>query len=97
MFTLLTCKTGNIYKYTFPLSYLFFLSLSLSLSFSIGNLQKYPISPFFVHSPLPLRPPPTINQSQNKTAPIIHPSIHTIPNIPIQTPHTKKQQLEKNW
>ncbi|KAK4669328.1 uncharacterized protein QC763_0031390 [Podospora pseudopauciseta] len=52
MFTLLTCKTGNIYKYTFsPL--IFILSLSLSWESS-----KYPISHCFVHSPPSPAPSP---------------------------------------
>lgn len=53
-------------------SHIYFLSLSLSLSWESSEI---PDLSFFVHSPLPLRPPPTINQSQDKTAPIIHPSI----------------------
>ncbi|KAK4657901.1 hypothetical protein QC762_201975 [Podospora pseudocomata] len=89
MFILLTSRTGNIYKYTFsPLIFIVSLSLSLSLSLSqsIGNLQKYPISPFF-HSPLPLRPPPTIiNLKTRQPQSSIHPyhTKHSNPNPPYQ-------------
>ncbi|KAK4645499.1 hypothetical protein QC761_201975 [Podospora bellae-mahoneyi] len=53
MFTLLTCKTGNIYKYTFsPLIFTLSLSLSLSLSFNWES-SEIPDLSFLFTPPLP--------------------------------------------